>query len=125
MDAIRIGYVSAVEKESGMVSVVYPVEDDATTDYLPYLSPGNEYCPPEIDDMVLVIYHSDGAQGICLGTFWNKDNLPAFVDGVQKTYAKDSYVRYDRKQDVITIRAKDIILQCEDGAISVSDLLKR
>ena len=124
MDAIRIGYVSAVEKKSGMVAVIYPGEEDTATDFLPYLAPGNEYCPPKVDDMVLVAYHSDGAQGVCLGTYWNRDNLPPFIDGVQKTYAKNSYIRYDRKQDAIEISAGNIILKCGGRSLSVSDLLK-
>lgn len=124
MDAIRIGYVSAIAKKSGMVSVTYPGEDDATTDYLPFLAPGNEYFPPRIDDMVLVVYHS-GSQGICLGTFWNKDNLPPFMDGAQKTYTNDSYIRYDEKEDAITISAgKDIVLKIGDDRLSVRDLIK-
>lgn len=125
MDAIRVGYVSSVEKASGMVSVTYPGEDQATTDFLPFLSPGNEYCPPKIDDMVLVLYHSGGTQGICLGTFWNRENLPDYVEGVQKTYAEDSYIRYDPEQDSIIIRAKEITLQCGDQSVSVLDLMGR
>lgn len=124
MDTMRIGYVSAVDRKTGMVSVTYP-GDDATTDYLPYLSPGREYYPPNIDDMVLVAYHSEGTQGICLGTYWNKDNLPAFVDGVQKTYAKDSYIRYDAKQDTIIISAGNIILKSGDDSVSICELVKR
>ena len=53
---IRIGYVSAVQKEKGMVAVAYPDEDDATTDFLPFLSPGREFFPPEVNDMVVVVY---------------------------------------------------------------------
>lgn len=125
MDAIKIGYVSAIEKETGMVAVTYPGEDDATTGYLPYLAPGNEYCPPKVDDMVLVAYHSVTAQGVCLGTYWNRENLPAFVEGVQKTYAEDSYIRYDKRQDTIVIRASEIVLQCGDRSLSASSLIER
>lgn len=124
MDAIRIGYVSAIEKESGMVSVVYPEEDDTATDYLPYLAPGNEYFPPKVDDMVLVVYHSGGAQGVCLGTYWNRDNLPAFVGGAQKTFSKDSYIRYDKDRDTIEISASDIVLKCAGRSLSVCELIK-
>lgn len=124
MDTMRIGYVSAVDKKTGMVSVIFP-GDDATTDYLPYLSPGREYYPPNIDDMVLVAYHSQGAQGVCLGTFWNRDNLPDFVEGVQKTYTKDSYIRYNPEQDTIIISAGNIVFETSDGMVSVSDLVMR
>lgn len=124
MDMIRVGYVSAVDKDSGMVSVVYPGNEDATTDFLPYLSPGNEYFPPKVDDMVLVAYHSEGAQGICLGTYWNKENTPPCVNGAYKKYSDNSYVQYDKDRDVIILSATDILLKCGDKVIAASDLAK-
>lgn len=124
MDNMRVGYVSAVQKNTGMVAVTFP-GDDATTDYLPYLSSGREYYPPNIDDMVLVAYHSKGAQGVCLGTFWNKENLPDFVNGVQKNYSENSYIRYDSEKDAIIIASSNIYFDTPDGIVSVSDLITR
>ena len=58
---IKIGFVSAISSD-GLVSVSYPDEDDATTDFMPLLE-GN---PLEVDDMVAVAYTSS-AQSVCLG----------------------------------------------------------
>ena len=123
MNNIRLGYVSAVDKVSGMVAVIFPDEGDATTDFLPYLSPGREFFPPEVDEMVLIAY-TDQSQAVVLGTFWNKKNLPPVLKGAQKNFSDKSYIRYDATEDTIIIHAANIVFECDTGTVVVNDLVK-
>ncbi len=117
---IRIGYVSAVQREKGMVAVAYPDEDDATTDFLPFLSPGREFFPPEVNDMVVVVY-TEISQAVVLGTYWNWDNIPPVVNGVQKNFGDDAYVRYDAKENTLTVHAPKIVIECQNGNLVIND----
>lgn len=74
---IRIGRVSSVDYESGMVSVTYPHLDDSTTNKLPVFSFTDEYKMPGIGQEVLVLHLSNGqTAGIVMGKFWNRQNIP-------------------------------------------------
>lgn len=74
---IRIGRVSSVNDESGMVSVTYPGLDDSTTDDFPVFSFTDEYKMPGIGQEVLVLHLSNGqSAGIVMGRIWNRQNQP-------------------------------------------------
>lgn len=124
MEIIRIGTVSAVDKDTGMVSVVYQDQDDGTTGYLPYFSPGDEYKPPAVNDMVLVAHLSNGTtRGIVIGKFWNKANKPPVPDtGWYKKLSEKSSMRYEKESDTLYITAPKIVLECGGKVINVTDL---
>ena len=74
-NVIRVGKVSAVDYQTGMVRVVYHDKDDSVTRPIPTLSA--EYKMPEIGDQVLVVHLSTGTEaGVVLGRPWSDKNRP-------------------------------------------------
>ena len=127
MEVIRIGYVSAVDRKKGMVSVTYTDKDKSTTDYLPYLSFGKEYKMPDIKDMVLIAHLSNGmASAVVIGGFWNKSNKPEITDstGWKKFISKNAYMDYNKDTNTLTIHAPRVVLSCRDGTLCLNDFLK-
>lgn len=98
---IRIGKVSTVDYEAGMVSVTYSVTDSNTTDALPLFSMADEYKAPAIGQDVLVLHLPTGqAAGVVLGKMWNKKNAPR--KSGERVYSQEfgpepgeSYMEYD------------------------------
>lgn len=79
---IRIGRVSSVNPDSGMVSVTYADLDDSTTDEFPVFSFTDEYKMPGIGQEVLVLHLSNGqTAGIVMGRIWNRRNIPPNIGG--------------------------------------------
>lgn len=113
---IRIGKVSSVDYETGMMQVVYTDKDNAETTKLPYANFNNEYCMPKIGEQVLVAHLSNGSsRGVVLGTMWNKKNTPA--ENGQKLYRKElsgtsgaAYIRFDDEDGEYLIRAPVILM---------------
>lgn len=65
----RIGTVSSVDAETGMVSVVFEDRDGEVTELLPYATFNEEYKLPQLGAKVVVIHLSNGGEmGIILGT---------------------------------------------------------
>lgn len=98
---IRIGRVSSVDYENGMVSVTYPDLDDATTDEFPVFSFTDEYKMPGIGQEVLVLHLSNGqTAGIVMGKFWNRQNIPSnsgenvFRKELGRSYG-EAYIEYN------------------------------
>lgn len=74
---IRIGKVSTIDYEMGMVSVTYPEMDDNTTSKFPVFAMADEYKMPVVGQEVLVLHLPTGqAAGVVLGKMWNKMNVP-------------------------------------------------
>lgn len=74
-DVIRVGKVSAIDYETGMVRVVYHDKDDSVTRAIPMISA--EYKMPEIGEQVLVVHLSNGAEaGVVIGRPWSEKNRP-------------------------------------------------
>lgn len=74
---IRLGKVSSIDYENGMISVTYPDMDDSTTDKFPVFSMTDEYKMPEIGKEVLVLHLSNGqSAGVVMGRYWNEANKP-------------------------------------------------
>lgn len=124
--SIRIGRVSNVAYETGMIQVVYTDMDNATTDDLPVLSMNREYLMPEVGDMVLVLHLSNGAaMGIVLGTFWSRINKPK--ESGKGLYRKDfdqdgkAYMRY--KENELKYVSPSIVFKTNDGEISVKEIM--
>ena len=98
---IRIGRVSSVDYENGMVSVTYPDLDDSTTDAFPVFSFTDEYKMPGIGQEVLVLHLSNGqTAGIVMGKFWNRQNIPSnsgenvFRKELGRSYG-EAYIEYN------------------------------
>ena len=65
----RIGTVSSVDPETGMVSVIFEDRDGEVTELLPYATFNEEYKLPQLGAKVVVMHLSNGGEmGIILGT---------------------------------------------------------
>lgn len=121
---IRIGKVSSIDYEKGMIKVVYKDKDNSVTRYLPYINMNNEYKMPNIDDMVLVVHLSNGAaMGIVIGTFWTGSNQP--VETGKGLYRKElgsmpgeAYFRYDSNTRELTFKAGKVNIITELNSYS-------
>lgn len=77
-DQLRVGRVSSIDYQHGMVSVTYPDRGDSTTQLLPTLSNGR-YWMPAIGDLVVVAHFAgDSSTGIVLGKI---SNLAQYIQG--------------------------------------------
>lgn len=118
----RLGKISAIDYESGMVRVVYHEKDDAVTRLIPLLS--DEYKMPKVDDQVLVIHLSNGTEaGVVLGRPWSEKNVPP--ESGKGLWRKDlgesygeAFLRY--KDGTLTIKAANVVI---DGNLSVNGTL--
>lgn len=111
---IRIGRVSSIDYDTGMMQVVYPDKGKAVTSKLPYANFNDEYHMPKIGQQVLVAHLSNGSsRGIILGKAWNKKNRPA--EGGEQLYRKElskifgvAYVRYDDETGEYLIKVPNV-----------------
>lgn len=117
---IRVGKVSSVDYETGMMQVVYHDRNDEVTSNLPYANFNNEYCMPKIGEQVLVAHLSNGSsRGVVLGGMWNKKNIPE--ENGKKLYRKElsktpgaAYIRFDDGDGEYLIRTPVILLHGVD-----------
>jgi phage baseplate assembly protein gpV len=112
---IRIGKVSSINAEKGMISVTYPDLDNATTKEFPVFSFTDEYKMPQIGQEVLVLHLSNGqSAGIVMGRYWNKANVPPVSEGFRKELGSEhgeAFLQYN--DGVLTIHADQIVLDGE------------
>ena len=88
MGEIRVGKVSSIDYEKGMMRVTYTDKNKSVTREFPVLNNGGEYNMPEVGQSVLVAHLSNGSsRGVILGTVWNKNNLP--TEGKKGIYRRD------------------------------------
>lgn len=125
----RIGKVSSVDAETGMVSVIYHDKDGEVTQMLPYATFNDEYKMPQIGAKVVVLHLSSGQEmGIVLGTYWNKNNPSGTTGMYHKDLGGGAYLNYDK--ETLTIVAEHIRLVAandeEDFTVAslMSDLKK-
>lgn len=124
---IRLGRVSAIDYEKGMMQVTYPDLDDAVTRYLPYMSFNDEYKMPEIGEDVYVLHLPSGqAGGVVIGPAWNKAAPPA--QGGAGLYRKEvgtkngeAFVRY--QSPTYEIDASNIKFVSAAGTITVAEII--
>ena len=112
MPQIRLGQVSTIDYQNGMISVQFPDLDGSVSNKMPMLSFNGEYKMPNIDDTVVVLNLSNGSSiGIILGTFWNMTNKPAISgkDVYRKEIAPDTYIEF--KNETLIIHAPKIKLE--------------
>ena len=88
MGDMRIGKVSSINYETGMMRVTYTDKNNSVTREFPMLNYGGQYHMPEVGQSVAVAHLSNGSsRGVILGTVWNKNNLPA--EGKEGVYRQD------------------------------------
>lgn len=125
----RIGIVSSVDPETGMVSVIYNDRDGEVTELLPYATFNEEYKLPKPGAKVVVIHLSNGGEmGIVLGTYWNEYNAAGNPGTFHKDLGGRAYINY--KDGVLIVAAehmKACSLSGEESyqEIEVEALLKK
>ncbi len=99
---IRVGRVSSINYESGMIRVTYHDKDDSVTAEYPLLTNNDEYIMPEIGQDVIVAHLSNGSsRGAVIGTLWNGKHIP--YEAGKGLYRKE----LSRKKDAAYIRYSD------------------
>ena len=132
---IRVGRVSKIDFDNGMVAVTYPDLDDSVTSFLSVVSFNDEYKMPKIGDEIAVLHLSNGAAaGVILGHYWNETNTPAETgEGLfLKQFALEAgkaYLRYKagamlmKSDNSITLDANTITFKCSAGTATVADII--
>lgn len=129
MDNIRIGHVSRIDYEKGMIAVAYLDRDNSVTKLMPYLQLGGEYHMPKVEQRVAVLHLSSGMEfGIILGPFWDATTPPPQTgkDVFHKELSHEegkAYFHHDPETRTLTVRADEIILKTQAGDVIVSDLI--
>lgn len=124
---IRVGRVSKIDYDNGMVAVTYPDLDDSVTSFLSVVSFNDEYKMPGIGDEVLVVHLSSGqSRGLVLGHYWNKTNISEHTgEGIyRKEFGQDygeAYMDYDGEE--LEIYAPSIRLSTAAGSITVDEII--
>lgn len=113
----RIGIVSSIDYDRGMVSVTYPDRDNSTTKMFPYLCPSGDYSMPKVGDSVMVVHLSSGsASGVVLGTFW---------DAAHKPQNTGKTVHRKQLSDIAYIECVDdeITFHDKNGTVTLSQII--
>lgn len=111
---VRVGRVSSIDYDTGMISVTYPDLDGATTVHLAMLTFGDEYKMPGIGDNVLVLHlSSDQSRGVVLGTYWDKghSSRETGADVYLKEFSHapgEAYISYSESTRTLKISAPSI-----------------
>jgi len=101
----RIGTVSSVDAETGMVSVIYQDKDGEVTELLPYATFNDEFKLPQLGAKVVVLHLSNGGEmGVILGTYWNEHNAAGNPGTYHKDLGGGAYIDYN--DGVLTITAE-------------------
>ncbi len=113
---IRIGKVSSVDYENGMMKITYPDKDDSVTMDFATLNYNDEYRMPKVGAQVAVAHLSNGSsRGVVLGEVWNRGNLPKEFG--KNLFRKDfsqgkdaAYIRYDDSSGEYLIKVANLHL---------------
>lgn len=120
MAELRIGKVSSIDYDNGMIRVTYTDRDGAVTKALPVLTFNDEYKMPKVGDYILVGHLSNGMEaGYVMGTFWNTANVPGRSGkGVyRKEYAHkqgEAYTDYDEEEKKLELHGDNLSLTGSD-----------
>lgn len=116
---IRIGKVSKINYEKGMIRVTYPDLDDSVTAEFPVFSFTDEYKMPKVGQEVLVLHLSNGqSAGILMGKYWNKKNVPP-PDYGQGKNVFNKEIDEDFGKVRITYKDKKLTLYDETGDVDM------
>ena len=129
MAKFRIGKISRIDYKAGKVAVMFPDQDDAVTDLLPFLAFGGEYHMPKPGQYVAVAHLSTGEEmGIVLGAFWSESNPPAAwgKDIFRKEMSNEpgrAFLQHAPDSGTLTIKADKIELQTDSGTVTVAEII--
>lgn len=119
---VRIGKVSSIDYEKGMISVTYPDLDDSVTDVLPVFSMTDEYKMPSIGAEVLVMHLSNGCTaGVVMGKYWNEANRPP-ISG-KNVFRKELGGKFG--EAYIQYANGNITLKDQNGSSTLASILYR
>lgn len=113
----RVGRVSSIDYETGMISVTYPDMDGATTSHLSMLTCGDEYKMPKIGDNVSVLHLPTGqSRGVVLGTYWDKGHSsratgPGRYRKELASTPDESFFDYNEQTKTLTIKAANVVIK--------------
>lgn len=99
---IRIGRVSDVNYEDGMLRVTYRDKDESVTSDFPMLTNNDEYRMPQVGQHVIVAHLSNGSsRGVVIGTIWNAKNVPNETGETlyRKDFSREKNAAYERYSD--------------------------
>ena len=121
-DVVRIGRVSKINYDTGMIEATYPQYDNSVTPEFPVISFNDEYKMPKIGDEVLVVHLSNGeTAGIVLGKFWGGDEKP-------KVYGQNVFRKeLGDTQGECYIQYKDgkLTFKSPEGSTTLGSILQR
>ncbi|MBF1011283.1 MAG: phage baseplate assembly protein V, partial [Lachnoanaerobaculum sp.] len=110
-DVIRIGKVSSIDYEKGMVSVYYEDRTAMVTSIMPVLS-NSRYKMPKVGESILVAHLSNGTNAaVVLGTVFNDANVP-------KMSGQNVYYEELSDNTIISSDGTDITLKAVAGSIN-------
>ena len=119
---VRIGKVSKIDYQKGLISATYPDLDDAVTDDFPVFSFTDEYKMPKVGQEILVLHLSNGqSAGIVMGKYWNKDNLPAVYGA--NVFRKE--LSENQGEAYIQYKDGDITLHDQKRTTTLDDIISR
>lgn len=132
---LRVGTVTNVYPDTGKVKVYYE-DTESSSLPLPMISMNKEQSMPEAGDTVITLHMTNGSsQGFCLGTYFDDDyegSTKYTKEFDNKAYVECDEGKYILRCEGITLEAKevmleakDIMLKCENGSITLSELLKK
>lgn len=126
---IRVGRVSKIDYEHGMISVTYPDLDDSVTVPLATVSFNDEYKMPRVGEEVLAVHLPSGqARGLVLGKYWNLKNKPpaAGADMYRKEYGHEvgeAYCQYITGSELLFFAPSIRFIDGSGGSVSVAELI--
>lgn len=119
-DVVRVGRISSINQENGMVRVYYP-DRDSTTSELGMFHFLGEYKPPKVNDQVIVLHLSnDTSSGVVLGGFWNEVRKPPSETVYKREMGESSFESL--QEGNLTIHSPEISLAGEKGEITLTEL---
>lgn len=122
-DTNRIGVVSKIDRENGMISIVYEDRDGKVTQQIPFLNFNDEYKMPKAGDHVAVMHLSNGVEmGVVLGKYWNEADKPVDPEDTyrkQFDYDGKAYMKYDEKTGELLIRAPKIKVISDEKTMEI------
>ncbi|WP_339200441.1 phage baseplate assembly protein V [Paenibacillus sp. FSL P2-0322] len=110
-ELVRIGVVSSVDTDTGMVRVVFPDMSDMVSPELPLLTTGTGWglsnAMPEPGDNVLCVFRGGGrTDGFCLGALYDGSyDMPADQSQRGIYFEDGSYVYFDKNTGSIEVNA--------------------
>lgn len=107
---IRVGRVSSINYETGMIRVTYTDKGKSVSTELPYANQNSEYFMPAVGEYVQVNLLSNGTtKGVVLGSYWGRGNKPP--ESGKGIYRKDfsktpgtAMMRYDDNSGALLIK---------------------